>query len=124
MSKLHHACYKGDIDEVQLLIESGTDINNKNNDGDTPLFMACYHGYIDIVKLLIDNGATDLDCFIKEDTIIKLLNMGIRREQLLSIPLIDELYTKLDKYNKEVYDHLNRYVIPDLNKVICSFICI
>ncbi len=48
---------------VQLLIDSGARVNDRNKRGHTPLMMAAARGLIDIVRILIENGAevTDRD---------------------------------------------------------------
>jgi ankyrin repeat protein/beta-lactamase regulating signal transducer with metallopeptidase domain len=47
----------GDIEQVKLLISQGADINVKNSNGLTPLYLASQEGRKDVVELLIDNGA-------------------------------------------------------------------
>ena len=42
---------------MKVLIDSGADVNMKNNDGWTPLYCAVVEGFTDIVKLLVDAGA-------------------------------------------------------------------
>ena len=37
--------------------EEGTDVNVKDNDGDTALMLACYYKHTEIVRILLDNGA-------------------------------------------------------------------
>ena len=46
----------GKIDLVKKKIESGADVNIKDNDGNSPLILASSEGCIEIVKLLIDHG--------------------------------------------------------------------
>ncbi|OEY86867.1 hypothetical protein BIY23_04545 [Wolbachia pipientis] len=49
---------KHDIDIIKYFIEKTDDINEKNNDGDTPLHIAAAkHGLQDIVECLIQKGA-------------------------------------------------------------------
>ena len=50
----HYECYCYNI--VDLLISHGADVNEKDNDGWTPLHNACYFGHHKIAKLLISHG--------------------------------------------------------------------
>ena len=43
---------------VLALIKGGADINNIDNEGNTPLHIASYWNNEKIVKLLVDNGAS------------------------------------------------------------------
>jgi ankyrin repeat protein len=45
------------IEVAKLLIENGADLANKDNDGNTALYLACYESAVDVVKLLIDAKA-------------------------------------------------------------------
>ncbi|KAI6171449.1 hypothetical protein M3Y97_01045800 [Aphelenchoides bicaudatus] len=54
---LHEAAFSDYIEIVKLLIESGADVNAKNNRGDTPIHRASQNGYIEIVKFLVEKGA-------------------------------------------------------------------
>ncbi len=51
------AAKEGNIEEVRRLVESGVDVNVKDNDGRTPLHFAAGLGYIEVVKYLISKGA-------------------------------------------------------------------
>jgi len=55
--KLIEASYNGNIEIVKLLIETGADINAKNNYGSTSLMYASKIGHKKIVLLLIEAGA-------------------------------------------------------------------
>ena len=59
-TSLHQACRSGDIQQVQLLIANGSDINGKVNNGNTPMHYAVEYGHLDVVELLIAKGA-DID---------------------------------------------------------------
>ena len=41
---------------VELLLNKGAEINAKNNDGQTPLFVASRYGHMDVVELLRRHG--------------------------------------------------------------------
>ena len=54
MSDLLKACIIGNIEEVRSLVESGADIETKNNYySQTPLLYASQYRHIDIVKLFV-----------------------------------------------------------------------
>ena len=43
-------------EQVKELLDNGADVNEKNNDGWTPLHEACYYVREDTVKLLIEKA--------------------------------------------------------------------
>ncbi|MDX1924387.1 MAG: ankyrin repeat domain-containing protein [Rickettsiaceae bacterium] len=73
------------LDNIQELIRDGANVNQKKNEGNTPLHIACREGYTDIAELLINHGAnvnkennqgaTPLywACFNGETDLVKLL---------------------------------------------------
>lgn len=50
----------GRMDMVELLLDSGADINIQDDDGSTALMCAAEHGHIDIVKFLLAQPECDL----------------------------------------------------------------
>jgi ankyrin repeat protein len=57
-SPLAKACDAGHLDMVQVLIEAGTDVNQKEPGGTFgPLLRAAYGGHLEVVKLLLEAGA-------------------------------------------------------------------
>lgn len=54
---LHVAANAGDIEQIQLLISRGAEVNVKDKFGETPLHIAADKGYKNIAELLIINGA-------------------------------------------------------------------
>jgi ankyrin repeat protein len=59
------ACKNQNIELIQILLDSGADINIVDDEqlGTTPLIIACQQGNTDIVRLLLDSGANiNLDC--------------------------------------------------------------
>ena len=54
---LHSAVDEGHPDVVQLLIDAGADIETKDTDGLSPLWLASTLGHLDVVKMLVEAGA-------------------------------------------------------------------
>lgn len=54
---LHEAVSQRNIDQILALIQSGADINGRDNKGYTPLDLAAHGDQIEIVNLLIERGA-------------------------------------------------------------------
>jgi ankyrin repeat protein len=54
---LHKAAHTGKIDEVRRLLNQGGDVNARNADGDTILWLAAHGGHTEVVRLLVDAGA-------------------------------------------------------------------
>jgi hypothetical protein len=54
---LQQAALKGDSNTVKALLDQGTDVNEKDYAGFTPLIAASGNGQIGIVKVLLDRGA-------------------------------------------------------------------
>jgi len=54
---IHDAIMNENIDEVQLQLDAGADVNEENSIGYTPLHYAAGVGRIDILELLIEHGA-------------------------------------------------------------------
>eukprot|EP00942_MAST-04A_sp_MAST-4A-sp1_P001680 g1680.t1 len=69
-SLLHLAIYKQqeEFDMVKRLVESGANIDAKNNKNETPLLCAAWQGYFNIVKYLVDAGANVNTPCITNDT--------------------------------------------------------
>jgi ankyrin repeat protein len=53
---LNYAVIQGHYDMVQFLIEAGADINDKDEAGNSPLWLAIKHDQKQITRLLIDKG--------------------------------------------------------------------
>ena len=51
------ACRQGKQDIVELLLESGANVNHRNKAGNTPLLEACSQGHVDAARMLLDRGA-------------------------------------------------------------------
>ncbi|CAH6787551.1 Ankrd31 [Phodopus roborovskii] len=56
-SQLHMASREGNLSLVKVLVESGADVNLKDNAGWTPLHEASSEGFSDIITVLLEAGA-------------------------------------------------------------------
>ena len=61
---LHEACENRDLISVKELLKLGTNVDDLNDEGLTPLIIACINGHFDIVVVLLAHGANPnlLDC--------------------------------------------------------------
>ncbi|KAM8945676.1 protein phosphatase 1 regulatory subunit 27 [Pelodytes ibericus] len=57
MAALHEAVLSGNLDCVKLLIKYGADIEQRDENGWTPLHMACSDGHPHIARYLLSLGA-------------------------------------------------------------------
>jgi ankyrin repeat protein len=84
---LHKRILNCDIDGVEALILQGSDLNELDNLGSTPLYWAVLGGYYDIVKLLLKSGANP-NTFCSDGTTPKwtAIDFGLTEiEQLLTV---------------------------------------
>lgn len=56
-SPIHEAAVAGDVELVEMLIENGADVDDRDVHGYTPLLLAIQSGHTDIAKVLIAGGA-------------------------------------------------------------------
>src|SRR5438552_15666355 len=103
-------------------------ISKGANEWDSGLYWACEGGNMELVELMISKGATNISENISypEDKkkIIKLLELGISREQLKEIEKINELYSELDEYNKGILKMTEEVIITDIARIITKYITI
>jgi len=55
--RIHDAAKRGRKTALQLLLDMGADINERNSDGETALLEAVHYNHLSCVKLLIERGA-------------------------------------------------------------------
>ena len=54
---LHKACQKGHVKLVNLLIDSGADVNSNGYNGQTPYFEAISHKKFEVAEILLKKEA-------------------------------------------------------------------
>lgn len=78
-SLLHLALHCGHIDMVEVLLSAGEDVNERDNEGHTPIQVAVVKGHSDVVRLMAKNGA---DIFVKDLRKSNLLHLAVKSESL------------------------------------------
>ena len=71
-SALHLAVKKGNLELIKWLLENGSEINAKDEDGKSPLMDSITEKQIPSSKLLIEKGASTSEISLKGDTIYSL----------------------------------------------------
>ncbi|XP_034043321.1 protein phosphatase 1 regulatory subunit 27b [Thalassophryne amazonica] len=64
MAAIHEAILTGNLECVKLLVKYGADINQRDEEGWTPIHMACSDGFPHIARYLLSLGA---DCEAEND---------------------------------------------------------
>ena len=101
MYALHKACMNGVIEHVQLLLDSGADIEGKTNYGKrTPLHLASLYGHIDIVRLLVDSGA---DIQVKDIFNCTPLYLAYQDKHEDTVRLLLDLGANIDGITSQLY---------------------
>lgn len=91
---LYIAIKRGDIDQIERHIYWGTDINQVNIDGQTPLHESARAGHMIITKLLMKNGA-DLGKLNRDGKTVLYVALKNGRTQLADL-LIKQFAAELD----------------------------
>jgi len=60
-SPLHAAVFGRELPVIRWLIKHGTDCNNADSDGQTPLFLAVSEGLPDVVRVLVEEGGVSVE---------------------------------------------------------------
>jgi ankyrin repeat protein len=60
-TSLHAACEKGSVEDVQLLLDQGADINGRDANHDPALHVALWNRRLEVAEVLIKYGA-DVNC--------------------------------------------------------------
>lgn len=103
MTVLMHACDKGLIDIVEILLDMDADINVQDKDKRTALIYACHNGYASIIQMLLNrrNINVNIKDRYQQTALMYVCNKNYSADivkMFLAIPDIDiNLY---DKYKK------------------------
>ena len=82
---LHRAAVRGNLKEVQRLVENGADVNALGDDGNSVLKESARRGKIEVMKFLLDHGA-DVD--IRDRVKFTPLHIAAEYHQIEAIELL------------------------------------
>ncbi|XP_065826994.1 death-associated protein kinase 1-like isoform X2 [Oscarella lobularis] len=101
-SLLHLTCLEsGHVHVVKFLVESGSDFNEKNDSGETPLMLASEQGFFSVVKFLSSVGSCDSSLVLMSKKSMSPLHYACKNghknvaDFLISKIILDDVY--LDK---------------------------
>ena len=67
---IHIVSVSGNVDDIQVLLECGADINSKGEGGFTPLHYAAEQNKFELISFLLNNGASM--CLVNDDNLSPL----------------------------------------------------
>ena len=103
-SPLTLACYRGNNEVAKLLIDNGSDINQKSTMG-TPLMAAVVKGNIEIAKILIAKKA-NLNETDSNGTTPLMYAVQFQNEEFIKLLLLNKAdKTKSDKNGKTAFEY-------------------
>eukprot|EP00833_Pecoramyces_ruminatium_P002518 jgi/Orpsp1_1/1176550/evm.model.c7180000058050.1 len=125
---LHYACMEGNIDNIKYLIKSkNIEINERNNDGSTPLMVTIKNNKYDAFKLLLElcnNIDVNIADYNNITPIKYLINNRIDNIEIYKFLFIQGAYLDLDfiQYNPNIdillkSDPLNHFIIENGIKI-------
>jgi ankyrin repeat protein len=83
---LFRASAKGDVSEARRLLEQGTNVNAREEEGETPLMYAAVEDRTEVAKLLLDRGA-DIDAVSLNDETALIRAVGMSRYETVTFLL-------------------------------------
>lgn len=121
--EIHEACKKNDKDTVISLLETATNVNISDHEGNTPLHIACSMENYNIVKLLIKKGASvtirnnegktplHIACDIDDSLILTYLLQECVEENFEQENNLEDLFDdeNIIKYSQYVQELIKKY---------------
>lgn len=105
---LHYAISNGKFDTAKLLIESGADINCKNQSGTTPLSLAINSEDTDFIQYMLNHGANAYESIMIDAVCTQDINIVRMIHERVGSAIINEIvhdnYYKTPLYAALTYD--------------------
>lgn len=102
LSTLHYALFgRGDISTLKILLDIGANINAKDNDGMTPLYIAVAKNNLEAVQFLLSQGA---DPNIYDNNFITPLQFAVNKkmENIISLLMNYKIDTAIRNKNGKI----------------------
>ncbi|KAM0235337.1 hypothetical protein ACHAP5_009732 [Fusarium lateritium] len=115
MSALHYACISGDRDIMEMLVESGAELDTMTDRGYTPLSLAIDCGNRSVVELLISKGA---DIHLADNHGMTPLH---RASQLGHLKIVEQLIehgAEISTLSKDTYTPLLYAAVSGQSEVV------
>ena len=117
MYDLHRACKRGSLKKVQALVKKKFDVNQKNNQGDTPMMVALRYRMMHLVEYLYDTCYAE---FTKED-ITSLFKIVATKSDFEMVQIMFTYSVCSEEDDPSILNHfiqecisLNNDLLPDL----------
>lgn len=101
LAPVHYAIFNNDIEMIQILIDSGAEINNRTSDGLTALDITILNGQKEIAKLLLQNGAALSGQVAQE---LKKFGCHIQYDEIFDLydASFEDIFETMDKIQKQI----------------------
>ena len=96
MSPLHVACKVGDLSKVELLIEHGTHMNDKDGHGNTPFEIAVKYRNAEIASILLNHEKLKFSIDVIEKEFLYFLRTAIQRGWEKTVKTVLNQYGELN----------------------------
>ena len=116
---LRGACNGGRVEIAELMMEKGADDYNGG-------FSEAYEGMQkNTVILMIKKGATNIKNYYEyprnDGFIIESIKSGVPIKRYSEIKNYDLLCEGIEKYQRKIFEVIEKYIIPDLTNIVSNF---
>ena len=104
MSQLCKAAEEGSVSRCRQLLAAGSDVEEKDEDGWTPLLIAVYFGHTEVCELLLEKGKANIEEI--DDDGDTALNLAATKGDASTVALLLSKGARVDTRNKNGFTPL------------------